>query len=117
MKNKKIIKFCPNFYKIANYELNDGDLITKKILNIYKSYIFNIDVNIREEKKKAIRLDKVVSKYLYDYHFLCYLKHRFLYIEIVTTENIVNSFVDNILNIYESYIESSTQNIRFAEWI
>lgn len=117
MKNKYVIEFCPNFYNIINFEVMDNDLITRKILNIYRSYIFNINVNNREAKKKAIRLDRVINKYLEDYHFYNHLKNKFLYVELTTTDNIINSFVDNILNIYEAYLESSTKNIHFARWI
>ena len=38
-KNKQIIKYCPNFYKIINYEILEGDVLTYKIISIYQDYL------------------------------------------------------------------------------
>mgnify|MGYP003308419335 CR=1 FL=1 len=38
-KNKIILKHCPNFYKIINFEFADDDRITSKLIEIYKDYI------------------------------------------------------------------------------
>lgn len=116
-KNKYIISRCPNFYKIINYDYYKEDIITKKIINIYRSYIFNTSPNNNEEMKKAIELDKALNKYINDIYFRKELQNRFKYYEIVTTTNIVNSLVDNIINVYENYKEGTTRSIYVAKWI
>lgn len=116
-KNKYILTYCPNFYRIINFEYFKEDLITDKLINIYRSYIFNIDINNKSELSKIGELDFVLSKYLDDYYFRRELKNRFPYIEFVTTENIVETFVNNILNIYDKYLEGTTKRIYISKWI
>ena len=48
-KNKYILNYCPNFYKIINFDYYKDDIITDKIINIYRSYIFSIDINNKED--------------------------------------------------------------------
>ena len=31
-KNKNILKYCPNFYKITNYDFDDDDHISLKLI-------------------------------------------------------------------------------------
>ena len=64
-----ILKHCPNFYKINNFEFDEDDYISLKLVNIYSDYIFNIDDNNNEELKKIEDLDCVLSKYIDDYVF------------------------------------------------
>ena len=66
---------------------------------------------------EAIELDKALNKYINDIYFRKELQSRFKYYEIVTTTNIVNSLVDNIINVYENYKEGTTRSIYVAKWI
>ena len=116
-RNKYILTYCPNFYRIINFEYIKEDIITEKIISIYKSYIFGIDVNKKSELERIKELDYVLSKYLEDFYFRMELKKKFPYIEFVTTENIIETFVDNILNIYEKYLDGTTRKIYISKWI
>ena len=46
--NKKVLTYCPNFYKIIEFKPIEGDEITKSIIKMYKEYIFKVDININE---------------------------------------------------------------------
>ena len=37
--NKQILKYCPNFYKIINFNPISGDELSEKIIKIYQEYI------------------------------------------------------------------------------
>ena len=39
-KNKIILKHCPNFYKIINFEFLEEDSISAKLIGIYENFIF-----------------------------------------------------------------------------
>ena len=57
MLDTDILKNCENYYKIVNYNYNDDDFITEKIINIYKEQIFNKE---NQSIKKIKILDKIV---------------------------------------------------------
>lgn len=116
-KNKMILKHCPNFYKINNFEFEEEDYISLKLVNIYCDYIFNIDETNKEEIKKIEELDNILSKYVDDYLFRKEIKQGLLTIKVKRGTNIIETIVDALLNLFEKYEEGYTRNIYFASWV
>ena len=48
-RNKQILEFCPNFYKILEFTPYEDDKISGKLIKLYQKYIFEIDVNNEED--------------------------------------------------------------------
>ena len=42
MNSKDILKYCPNYYNIVNFDFNESDIISEKLINIYKNYILSV---------------------------------------------------------------------------
>ena len=116
-KNKIILKHCPNFYKINNFEFEEEDYISLKLINIYSDYIFNIDENNVDELKKVEEIDMILSKYIDDYVFRKEIKNGLLSIKVKRGVNIVETIVNALLNLFEKYEEGYTRNIYFARWV
>ena len=116
-KNKLILKHCPNFYKINNFEFDEEDYISLKIVNIYSDYIFNIDESNEQEIKKIEELDTILSKYIDDYVFRKEIKKGLLTIKVKRGANIIETIVDALLSLFEKYEEGYTRNIYFARWV
>ena len=116
-RNKYILSFCPNFYKIINFEYYKDDLVTEKLINIYRSFIFSIDENNSLELEKVKLIDKVLAKYVDDYDFRKELKVKVPYMDFLTTDNIITSYVNDIIVIYEKYLEGTTRKIYISKWI
>ena len=117
-KNKLILKHCPYFYKIINFEYNENDRITSKLISIYKNYIFNIDINNEEEIKRVEKIDFVLNKYIEDYFFRKDMQNRVLSIKVnKESNNLLKSVVDGIITAFDSYEMDYTRNIYFARWI
>ena len=115
--NKEILKYCPNFYKITNYDFEDEDCISLKLINIYEEFIFNINLNDESEIKKAKELDKILSKYVDDYLFRKEVKSGVLNIRVKRGTDILETIVNSLISLFESYEEGYTRNIYFARWI
>lgn len=116
-KNRLILKNCPNFYKIKNYEFDENDYITLKIIGVYEDYIFNIDEKNEEELKKVKDLDNILGKYIEDYTFRKEIKNGLMNLKIKRGSNIVDIIIDSILSLYYNYEDGYTRNIYFARWI
>ena len=63
-KNKIILKHCPNFYKIINFEFLEEDSISAKLIDIYENFIFDVDVESQSDIKTVEKLDFVINKYM-----------------------------------------------------
>ena len=71
MNNKEIIKHCPNFYRIINFEFFEVDKLTEKLIGVYEKFIFSIDaynpsdlLEITKQEKEDILYNNVCSAYI-----------------------------------------------------
>ena len=116
-KNKVIINNCPNFYKIKNFDIEESDYVTDKLISVYEDYIFNIDIKNKESLDKVRELDLILGKYVDDYSFRKEIKQGVLNIKVVRGTNIMESIVDALISLFQKYEEGYTRNIYFARWI
>ncbi len=117
-KNKLILKHCPYFYKIINFEYNEDDTITYKLIEVYKNYIFDIDPSNAEDIKTVEKIDFVLNKYIDDYFFRKDMRARLLNIKVnKNSNNFVKNIILSIINAFDSYEMDYTRNIYFARWI
>ena len=117
-KNKLILKHCPYFYKIINFEYDEGDNISSKLVDIYKNFIFNIDIDNEEDLKRVEKIDFVLNKYIEDYFFRKDMKSRLLDVRVSkNAPNFIKNLIDSIISAFDSYEMDYTRNIYFARWI
>ena len=117
-KNKVILKYCPNFYKIINFEYLENDYITERLINIYRDFIFNVDTTSEAKIKQAVELDSVLAKYIDDYLFRKEMKYELVQLRIRKDEdNMVEAIVSNIVKIFNRYQEGFTRKIYISKWI
>lgn len=114
--NKEILNYCPNYYNIVNFDFKDSDLVSEKLINIYKNFVFSINVNNREDIEKVQELDRVLSNYIHDYLFRSTLQKEIVSVK-VKRDNILRSLVDNIIKIFSNYEEYTTRRIYISKWI
>ena len=116
--NKIILKYCPNFYKIINFEYYEGDVVSDKIVKIYQDYIFKADITDQESLNKINEFDKIVAKYIDDYYFRREMETGLKSIRVSTNEkNILQIIIDHIFKIFHRYEEGMTRKIYISRWI
>lgn len=118
MNNKMVLNYCPNFYKIVNFDTDQDDNISKKLISIYQDYIFNIDLANVEETKLVKEIDNALAKYIDDYEFRKNLKLSILQVKIKKScTNVLKAIVESIVSIFNNYEEYTTRNVYIARWI
>jgi len=115
--NKEIIKFCPNYYTIVNFDFKENDVISEKLINIYKSFVFSIDLQNKEDIEKVQELDRVLNSYIQDYLFRSTLQKEIVTVKVRKDNNIIQSLVDSIIKIFSNYEEYTTRKIYISKWI
>lgn len=113
-KNKQILKYCPNFYKIINFEYLEDDFITYKLISVYEDFIFNSNC---EDTEILTKLDYAVNKYIDDYFFRKEMRYGLTEMRVRKGENIIQAIVLGIIRLSENYDMGFTRNIYFARWI
>jgi len=115
--NKEILKYCPNYYNIVNFDFKENDLISEKLVNIYKTYVFSINIQNLDELNKVQELDRVLSNYIQDYLFRNTLQKEIVTVKVRNDNNIICNLVDIIIKIFSNYEEYTTRKIYISKWI
>ncbi len=117
-RNKQILEYCPNFYKILDFTPYEDDKISDKLIKLYQKYIFRIDINDPEDVESVKQLDKVVSKYIDDYMFRKEMQKQILNIKVRRdAKDLLKEIIKSILRIFDNYEEYTTRVIYISRWI
>ena len=116
-RNKEFLKYCPNYYNIVNFDFQENDLISEKLVNIYKNYVFSININNCEEVTRLQELDRVFGNYLRDYLFRSTLQKEIITVKVRNDNNILKNLVDAIIKIFSNYEEYTTRKLYISKWI
>lgn len=115
--NKQILNYCKNYYKIIDFNFNEEDFITEKLIKIYKKFIFNVDINNTNEVNKVVELDNILNLYIEDYEFRGKLQKEIVKVRVKKDSNILVSLIESIIKIFTDYEEYTTKKIYIAKWI
>lgn len=116
-KNKQVLRHCPNFYRIVDFEYLEDDKLSEKLIDVYQEYVFKVNINDKKEVAKLEHLDSILSKYIDDYIFRKELKAEMKKIRVRKGEDILNAIVSWIIKVFDNYEEGYTRNIYFSRWI
>ena len=116
-KNKAILKHCPNFYKIINFEYLEDDELSERLIRVYHDYVFKVDINNRVQVNKLEELDLVLNKYIDDYFFRKELRSEMKQIRIRKDEDKLTAIVNWIIKVFDNYEVGYTRNIYYSRWI
>lgn len=116
-RNIEVLKHCPHFYTIINFEYYSDDIISEKLIDIYEKYIFSSDLDNRITIQKVEKLDEVMYKYISDYLFRKQIKEDIRTIKIQKGGNILDSIVNAIIKMFENYEKKYTKSIPVTRWI
>lgn len=116
-KNILVLKHCPHFYTIINFEYYSDDIISEKLIDIYEKYIFSVDINDSENIKKIEKLDTTLYKYINDYCFREQVKTDIMKIKVQRGENILETIVSAIIKLFDNYEKICARKVPMTRWI
>ena len=118
LENKIIIKYCKDYYRIINEEFNELDYMSDKIIHIYQSYIFSINIKSKSEIKKATDLNTAVVRYFDDREFRTLLNNFLSSLKVSKKETDIMAYIAGaIIKEYDKYMEVFTRNLYIPRWI
>ena len=102
MSENTIMRFCPNYNTIINFEFLESDSISYTLVKFYKQYIAQLDINDAEGTKKAREVYLIIMKYINDYMFRKEMKNGLLEIKVKrSVDNVLKVIIDNIIKIFD----------------
>lgn len=116
-KNREVLKHCPHFYTIINFEYYSDDMISEKLIDVYTRFIFSVDIEDSSSLKKVEKLDDVLFKYINDHCFRDQIQEDIMKIKVKRGENILDTIVCAIINFFEQYEKLCTRRIQVTRWL
>ena len=52
LENKIVLKYCKDYYRIINEEFGELDYMSSKVIQVYQSFIFSINIKNKNDIKK-----------------------------------------------------------------
>lgn len=119
MNNREVIKLCENFYEIINFESVEEDIMTPKLINLYREYIFTPRDKSEENINNIINLDRAMKKYIDDYLFRKDLQSCVKKIKIKAGEvkDALKIFMEKVIDFFVNYNLYTTRVIYISRWI
>lgn len=116
--NKIILKYCKDYYRLINEEFSELDYISDKIIQVFQSFIFSVNIKSKQEMKKVAVINDAVARYFDDVEFKKILTNYLIGLKVSKKEENVISFIaDRIISEYEKYKEGYTRNLYTAKWV
>lgn len=116
-KNREVLKHCPHFYTIINFEYYSDDLVSEKLINVYEKYIFSADITEYANISKIEKLDEVLFRYINDYGFRNQIKKDIVRIKVSRGENLLDTIVNAIIGLFDNYEKLVTRKVQMTRWI
>ena len=107
-KNKEVLKYCPNYYKISSFEYYEDDNVSERLIGIYQAYIANINIENKEQLSKSTKSNK----------FRYEIKKGLITVRVRKDEkNLLEVLVSAIISLFDNYETTFTRTIYIARWI
>ena len=115
--NREVIRHCPHFYTIINFEYYGNDFISEKLIEVYEKYIFSCDMSVEENVFKVEKLDTILYKYISDYGFREQVKIDIANVRVKKGENVLEAVVIAIINFFDNYEKYKSRKVQVTRWI
>ena len=115
---KKILKTCPHYDDIINYDFDYNDELSIDLIDWYKDLIFSCDGNNEKETKIIKMIDNSMYMYVSDY------KYRRGLSDIITVRDIdlnsdksIKKLIKKILDYTSKYEIKEILDVKSSKWI
>ena len=117
-RRKKILSCCSNFDEIVNCDFLEDDVLTKKLIEYYQDFVFNINENCEKEIEMIKKLDTAIHKYIEDYRFAKSLKDT-LDVDAIAHKDFsyLEQLMKYIVSFFSEYESKEVRNIIQTKWI
>lgn len=114
----KILKHCPNYDYIVNYEYEYGDSLSSKLIDWYRELIFAVNGNDEKQLKIVEALDKGLYLYVKDNKYKNELR-KHLKIEDINLESkkLIKDLIKKIIVFTSKYEQRQVMEVTSAIWI
>ena len=113
-----VLDRCPNFDYIVNYNFEEGDTLTRKLIDWYKELIFSINKNDVNQLAIITILDKSLYMYLKDHRYSNGLRKVLNEDEVnLRSQDLIKQVIVKIIRFTNTYDKQIVLDVRNSVWL
>ncbi|MDD2434780.1 MAG: hypothetical protein PHO63_00820 [Bacilli bacterium] len=114
--SNKVLKYSPNYNDIVNYNFDEDDFVSQRIINYYQEYLFG---NIYKPQLKKIKVfDKIVWEYIKNDQFYQYVQYYLKELELSNSDLDYYEHLDrNLEKLYKDFDKNSLKKVVSTKWL
>ena len=115
---KKILKTCPHYDEIINYDFDYNDELSIDLIDWYKDLIFSCDGNDENEVQIIKMIDNSMYMYVNDYKYRRGLSKQISIREIdLNSDKSIRKLIKKILDYTNRYENIEILNVTSSRWL
>lgn len=115
---KKVLKYCPNFDSIVNYDYEYGDVLSSKLIDWYRELVFSTDGNNENQLAIISFIDKSLNMYVKERRYKKGLSKIITVDEIsLNNQNLIKELIKKIVSFTNNYEKKKVLEISSSKWI
>ena len=114
----KILKHCPNYDYIVNYEYEYGDYISSRLIDWYRELIFAVNGNDEKQLQVVKALDKGLYLYVKDNNYKREFRKNITLDDIsLENKNLIKDLIKKIIVFTSKYEQKQIMEVNNPIWI
>ena len=118
-KTRDVLETCIHYETIVNYQYREGDILTKHLISVYSTEIFDIANKDLAKTNQLKVIDLVIHEYLTDIKFNRYVKEHISHEDIDLDENSFASpdMLAILIKLYNKYRKRKENDLEQTIWL
>lgn len=114
---QRILSLCPEYHNISNYLYQKRDGITRRLISEYQEFVFSVDIDDYEDKKKLLAFNKVMEEYISNHKFAQALRNYLKAIPSDLKKMPSKELIQSILDFKQKYEDEALKQISITKWL
>ena len=118
-RTKDVLNICKHYESIISYQFKEGDILTKHLINVYRTEIFNIDSNDLGKHNQLKVIDIVMYEYTSNSKFMRYVKENLSFedVELEESSLVEHDLLAILIKMYSKYRKQKEEAKEHTLWL
>lgn len=112
-----LTEYFPNYDIIVEFNYDADDIVSRYLIDGYREYLFNLDLENLEMLEKVKLFDKAIYEYVTNNDFFKKVKNHLENSEDLENESYYSELIDDINKFYNEYQDSLVSVIPTSRWV
>lgn len=118
-RTKEVLNICKHYESIISYQFKEGDILSKHLINLYRTEIFNIDSDDLGKHNQLKVIDIVMYEYTNNPKFMRYVRENLSFEDVEMDERslVEHDLLAILIKMYSKYRKKKEEEKEHTLWL